>query len=153
MPQQPAGTAPPARRGARELASALLSLILALLAATLVIGLTGHEDWARVVGFIPIVVALALVGTLVAARTANRLGWLFLAAAAVSAVSVLASVYAARPVTAELPGAAWAGWALVASLGIVQPLLFLIPLLFPDGRPPSRRWWPVAWAAIIAGSW
>jgi hypothetical protein len=151
MPQQPGRTAPLARRGTRTLAWALLALTLALLAATLVIGLTGHEYWAKVVGFMPIVITLALVGTLVAARTGNRLGWLFLAAAAVSAISVLASVYAARSVTAELPGAAWAGWTLIVSLGIVQPLLFLIPLLFPDGRPPSRRWWPVVWVAIIAG--
>jgi hypothetical protein len=122
-----------------------------LLAATLVIGLTGHEDWTRVVGFMPTVIALALVGSLVAVRTGNRLGWLFLAAATVSAVAVLADVYAARPVTAGLPGAAWAGWTLTVSLGIVQPLLFLIPLLFPDGRPPSPRWRPVVWVAIIAG--
>ncbi len=73
------------------------------------------------------------------------------AAAAVSAVSVLAYDYAARPVTAELPGAAWAGWILTVSLGIVQPLLFLLPLLFPDGRPPSPRWRPVVWVAVIAG--
>jgi hypothetical protein len=36
------------------------------------------------------------------------------------------------------------------SLGIVQPLLFLLPLLFPDGRP-RPRWRPVVWVAAIAG--
>jgi len=25
--------------------------------------------------------------------------------------------------------------------------LVLVPLLFPDGRPPSRPWWPVVWVA------
>jgi hypothetical protein len=34
---------------------------------------------------------------------------------------------------------------------MVATLFFLVPLLFPDGRPPSRRWWPVVWAAIIDG--
>jgi hypothetical protein len=34
---------------------------------------------------------------------------------------------------------------------MVSTLFFLVPLLFPDGRPPSRRWWPVAWVAIIDG--
>src|SRR5580658_240767 len=151
MPQQPASTAPPARRGANGLAWALLGLIVVLLAAGVVVGSTGGEDWTRVVGFIPVVVALALVGALVAARTGNRLGWLFLAAATVSAVSVAADLYAARPLADELPGAAWAGWTLTVVLGIEAPLLFLIPLLFPDGRPPSPRWRPVVWVAILTG--
>jgi hypothetical protein len=151
MPQQPATSAPPARRGARGLAVALLGLTVVLLAAGVVLGLTGGEDWTKVVGFIPTTLALALVGTLVAARTGNRLGWQFLAVATVTAVSVLADLYALRARTAELPGAAWAGWTLTVLLGVVAPLLFLIPLLFPDGRPPSRRWWPVVWVAVLAG--
>src|SRR5579859_2766215 len=110
MPQQPASTAPPARRGARGLAWALLGLTVVLLAASVVVGLTGGEDWTRVVGFVPVVVALALVGSLVAVRTGSRLGWLFLATATVSAVSVAADAYALRAPTEELPGAAWAGW-------------------------------------------
>ena len=28
----------------------------------------------------------------------------------------------------------------------------LLLLLFPDGRPPSRRWWPVAWLALAGGA-
>jgi len=39
----------------------------------------------------------------------------------------------------------------VVILGVEGPLFFLTLLLFPDGRPPSRRWWPVVWIAIIGG--
>ena len=69
----------------------------------------------------------------------------------VGAVSLAVEAYAARAATDELPGAAWAGWIFTVVLGMVGTLFFLIPLLFPDGRPPSRRWWPVVWVAIIDG--
>ena len=144
-------TALVARRRARSLAGTLLGLTVVLLTAGLVIGLTGGEAWGALFGFIPVSLAFALVGALVAARTGNNLGWLFLAAGAVSAASVTASAYAARATTAELPGAAWVGWAFTVILGIVAPLLFLTPLLFPDGRPPSPRWRPIVWVAVVAG--
>ena len=84
-------------RRARRLAWALLSVTAALLAAGPVIGLTGGESWSAILGFIPVALTFAVVGALVAARTGNRLGWLFLAAAAISAVTVAAKAYAARP--------------------------------------------------------
>ena len=145
----PDGAAMPRR--ARRLAWALLGVTVALLAAGPVIGLTGGEPWSAEFGFIPVALAFAVVGALVAARTRNRLGWLFLAAAAISAVTVAANAYAARPATAGLPGAAWVGWGFTVLLGITGSLFFLTLLLFPDGRPPSRRWWFVVWVAAVGG--
>ncbi len=134
-----------------QLAFALFGVIVALMAASLVIALTGGETWNSKLAVIPVEFALALVGALVAARTGNRLGWLFLAASGAGAVSVLAVAYAARLPAAELPGAVWVGWVFPIVLGLAEPLLFLIPLLFPDGRPPSPRWRPVVWVAVGAG--
>jgi peptidoglycan/LPS O-acetylase OafA/YrhL len=151
LPDRRLGTARAPRRRTRWLAGALLSFTVALLAWSLVLAFTGGEGWNQELGTIPVTLAFAVVGALVAARTGNRLGWLFLAVGAAGAVSVAAITYAGRTPTAELPGAAWAGWTLTVVLGIVSTLLFLTPLLFPDGRPPSRRWWPVVWVAIIAG--
>ena len=133
------------------LAWTLLGLTAVLLAAAVVLGLTGGEAWSLVFGFIPVTLSFALVGALIAVRAGNRLGWLFLAGATVTAVSVAADTYAARAATAELPGAAWAGWVLTVSLGATAPFFFLTPLLFPDGRPPSPRWRPVVWVAVAAG--
>jgi hypothetical protein len=132
-----------------RLAWALLGLTVVLLAASPVIAFTGGETW-KATALIPVALAFALVGALVAARTGNLLGWLFLAAAAVSAIGLVADAYAARAPAAELPGAAWAAWIFTVVLGLVGPLYFLTPLLFPDGRPPSRRWWPVVWLAIAS---
>jgi hypothetical protein len=144
MPHQP-----PARRS--RLAWALLGLTVVLIVSTLVIAFTGGETWNQKFATIPVMIAFAVVGALVAARTGNRLGWLFLFAGMVGAVSLVTEAYAARVPADRLPGAAWAGWIFTIDLGLVGTLFFLVPLLFPDGRPPSRRWWPVVWAAIIAG--
>ena len=125
------------------LAWTLLGLTVVLLAATVVLGLTGGESWSGVFGFIPATLSFALVGALIAVRAGNRLGWFFLAGATVTALSVAAKTYAVRTPAAGLPGAVWAGWALTVSLGVTGTFLFLTPLLFPDGRPPSPRWRPV----------
>ena len=144
MPHQPPGRRP-------RLAWALLGLTVVLLASSLVIAFTGGEAWNQKFATIPVMIAFAVVGALVAARTGNRLGWLFLAAGTAGAVSVAVEAYAARVPADQLPGAAWAGWIFTVVLGMVGTLFFLVPLLFPDGRPPSRRWWPVVWVAIIDG--
>ncbi len=144
MPQQQLG-----RRS--RLAWALLGLTVVLLAASLLIGFTGGEAWNQKFATMPVALAFAVVGALVAARSGNRLGWLFLTAALVSGVSLVADAYAARAATARLPGAAWAAWTFTVVLGIVETLFFLVPLLFPDGRPLSRRWWPALWVAALVG--
>jgi hypothetical protein len=148
-PSRAAVVAP--QRWAGRLAWALLGLTVVLMAAALVIAFTGGGTWNVKLAVIPVEFALAMMGALVAARTGNRLGWLFLAAGTAGAWCTLMGAYAARVPSAALPGAAWAAWIFPVVLGIDQPLLFLIPLLFPDGRPPSPRWRPVVWLAIIAG--
>jgi len=145
MPQVTQGTA-------GRLAWTLFGATVVLLAASAVIGPAGGETWGATLGFIPTSITFAAVGALIAARTGNRLGWLFLAAGAVSAITVLASVYAARPAADRLPGAAWAGWGFTVLLGITGYLFFLTLLLFPDGRPPSPRWRPVLWLAVAGGA-
>ena len=91
-------------RRARRLAWTLLGVTVALLAAGPVIGLTGGEPWSAEFGFIPVALAFAVVGALVAARTRNRLGWVFLAAAAISAVTVAANAYARGRPRPNCPG-------------------------------------------------
>jgi hypothetical protein len=96
------------------------------------------------------------VGALIASRyPANVLGWLFCVAGLFVALGGLAGEYAVYALVVEpgsLTGGAWAAWAgsFVSEIGFF-PLVVLVPLLFPDGRPPSRRWWSVAWLVAVAG--
>jgi hypothetical protein len=90
----------------------------------------------------------AVVGALlVAKRPDNLIGWLMSAAALLVGVFAL-ETYAAlvmttrgRPDALAVVGA----WANSWSWFVLLALVFVyLPLLFPDGRLPSRRWLPIA---------
>jgi hypothetical protein len=97
--------------------------------------------------------AFAVVGTLVVAkRPANPIGWILATVALMVAVFPAGDSYAAYVMSAQgQPDAlavlgAWAQgwyWYLLISLVFVY-----LPLLFPDGRLPSRRW---LWVAVVPG--
>jgi len=109
--------------------------------------------WASFV--FPLAVAMSTgVGVVVATRARdNPIGWLLLANGLVLALSGLWTNYATYGVLEQpgsLPAAEWAvlldqsGW----------PALFAaftaIAFVFPDGRLPSPRWRPIAFAAIAS---
>jgi hypothetical protein len=100
-------------------------------------------------------IGFTTVGAVVALRRpANAIGWLLLGAGFISAVGSFGleySVYAIVGRAAPLPGGAfgaWLGsWTWVLFITGILPYLLL---LFPDGRLPSARWWPVGWVAVAA---
>ena len=135
---------------AGRLAWTLFGVTVVLLAASAVIGPAGAGDlggrrWASS----PPRSRSRRSARWIAARTGNRLGWLFLAAGVVSAITVLASVYAARPVADRLPGAAWAGWGFTVLLGITGYLFFADPAAIP-GRAAALA--PMAAGDLAGGS-
>jgi tryptophan-rich sensory protein len=149
LPDRRRGTAGASPGRARWLAGTLLGLTIVLLALSLGIGFTGGETWNVVFAFIPVAIAFAVVGALVAARTGNDLGWLLLGTGVGAAVVLVTRAYAERVSAAELPGAAWVAWVFTVVLWVTAPLLVLPLLLFPDGLLPSPRWRPVVWVVII----
>jgi hypothetical protein len=97
-----------------------------------------------------IAVSFSVVGALIASqRPENPIGWIFLADGFIYGLVSAADEYAiyallrnpgSLPLGAE---ASWLGqWVWAPGLGLI---LVFLPLLFPDGHPPSNRWRPVGW--------
>ncbi len=102
------------------------------------------------------VLTFPIMGALVASRRPeNPIGWIF-CAIGVFFVMINNPIgeYAVRGlITApnSLPAAALSAW-LNSWLAFIWFPAMIVPLflLFPDGRPPSPRWWIVAWLGVAA---
>jgi hypothetical protein len=108
------------------------------------------DDAAQFIGFGVFAVVGAL---LVAKRPTNVIGWIMAVVALLLMAFRAGAPYAAYVVaTRGQPDAlavfgAWLGhwvWGLILALSVIY-----LPLLFPDGKLPSRRWLPVA---VLGGS-
>jgi hypothetical protein len=102
--------------------------------------------------YLPQTVAFPTIGALIASRQPrNPIGWLFLANGLVGILGAFAEGYW-RYALFVRPGALPAGelmlWVNTRPYDIIASLFLLLILLFPSGRPPSRRWWIVGWFII-----
>jgi hypothetical protein len=112
------------------------------------LGLQGENPTEEAVLFAGFSLFAAVGSLLVAKRPDNPIGWIMSANALIVAIFPACESYAAyvmstsgRPDALAVFGA-WANswyWYLLIALTFVY-----LPLLFPDGRLPSRRWLPIA---------
>ena len=111
-----------------------------------------YENGESIAEQVPFIVAFGMfgiIGALIVSREpGNRIGGLLLYGSGATAASFLAgelTTYLVHRGNTEgvlvgiLGLLSDAGWI----VGIIPVLLFL-PMLFPDGHLPSRRWWPLA---------
>lgn len=104
-----------------------------------------------------------VLGAIILAKLPRHpIGWIFLSVGAGAGLTTLAAGYAAYALSYSpaLPGSSLALWLPSTwwAPSLLVPAVF-VPLLFPDGRLPGRRWRPWAWAAGVlivlwtAGFW
>jgi len=106
---------------------------------------TDYQDLMLVLGF----AAFATVGSLlVAKRPANAVSWIMVTIGLMTGLFPAAETYAAYVMTTQGKPDALAVLGVWINSWYWVPLLVLslvyIPLLFPDGHLPSRRWIPLA---------
>ncbi len=156
--EQGRGVSGRSRRAAAWLGWTLFGLSIVLTAAAGLLTYLGYsvqgtsESAGAGVTFGLAMLMYPLVGALlVSRRPKNPIGWMFCVIgvfAALNAVSAEYTTYATMARPDPLPMAAYmawlANWAWVPS-GL---LVIILPLLFPHGRLPSRRWRPALWLAI-----
>ena len=99
-------------------------------------------------------VTLPGIGWLIATRRPeNRIGWMLLAIGFFYALTQLSEAWAVYGLVAApgaLPLADVMSWLTRLIWAPAYMLLILLPLVFPDGRLPSRRWRPIVWIASAA---
>jgi signal transduction histidine kinase len=131
------------------LAWSMVAVALALSAAYAVFAYLDRSVQFHAYGYLGAIpfdcLAFATVGGLIASRLPrNPMGWLFGAIGIILLSTSVAQLYAVRGLIVQpgsLPAASVAGWLGSWFWGPgVGLTVAVVPLLFPDGHPPGRRW-------------
>jgi hypothetical protein len=132
------------------MALAVASLILTLLNGRTLSEIFLDLDGPTIGSLVTWTVSFSVVGALIAShRPKNLIGWIFLAVGFFYGLLTAGEAYAIYALLTN-PGSLPFGeelsllakWIWAPGLGLI---LVFLPLLFPDGRPPSPRWRPVGW--------
>ena len=145
-------------RASRALATtlALLTLAMTVVAMVLLVPDSAVQGpGSYVVTIVLLAVTFSIVGWLIASRRSeNRIGWMLLTVGFFYALTMFSQMYAVYGLLAmpgSLPLADVMSWLTNLTWVPAFTLLLLLLLFFPDGRLPSRRWWPVVWIAGATG--
>ena len=141
---------------AMALGSALLVVVgLVFFALYVTTPLPETLGWKLTTAFGIGVLAFAAAGAVIAATTpANRVAWLLLIVGLVG--GIIFALQRAGVYLEFVRGAPVGNLLLTLSSALAAPnsavVMILIPLLFPDGRLPSRRLRPVVWLYVVGTS-
>jgi hypothetical protein len=147
------------RRMAHWLAGSLGVLCAALLASSLLLFFLnrshlGVDVWGPWVQETVAALTFPAIGILILLRRPQHpIGWLFLWAGLAGALDHFFgeyAIYALQVRPDPLPGGEVSAWIVSWMWVPFNALLVYVALLYPNGRPPSKRWRPVAWLVGIA---
>jgi signal transduction histidine kinase len=131
-----------------------LALVGFVVTATIALVLVAAND-ESIAEQVPYVIAFAMfgaVGALIVSRDArNTIGIMFLIASSLTAFSFMSGEIVTYALERGQSGWWLVGFAFLNNYGWlfgILPTVFLLPLLFPDGRLPSPRWRPFLWLII-----
>lgn len=140
-------------RASRWLAWATTVLVVGLFIASTAwrVSLGGDALLTLFEGAIAAPVAATVGAVIVSRRARNVIGWLLLLISFGWMVQDAGAAYTLGLLEVAEPsgGQLWVAW--VGSYGWVLSFpaaIILLPLLYPDGRAPSRRWRPLVWLAV-----
>jgi hypothetical protein len=132
-----------------------LGLPVAMVAIYLAVATTVEiqDGWAFPL-YAGVAASWSIVGAVVASRRpSNAVGWLLWGVGTAISASLLGQVWAMLSdlyFERSLPGTLAGIWLSVLLFPALVAALLLTPLLFPDGRPQSRRWRPVLALALAS---
>jgi signal transduction histidine kinase len=139
------------------LAAVVLSVAASAIAVLVVLsvgaGAAGLDVYTVV--FLVLAPIYATVGVIILSRASgNHVGWVLLLIGALLSIqdfSGASGSYAATPAGGWVPSGVWMNWISTwAWVPVVVGALALLPLLFPNGRLPSRGWTPLVW--VVCGA-
>jgi hypothetical protein len=129
-----------------------LSSFLIIAAIALVLVVANDESVGEQIPYIIAFAMFGVVGALIVSRDRrNTIGLLFLLASFLTAVSFLGGEVMTYFIVEGDRGGWLVPFALLNNYGWlfgILPTVFLLPLLFPDGRLPSARWRPFLWLIV-----
>ena len=130
-----------------------LGVFLSLAVVGLILVAVNDESLAEQIPYVIAFTLFGVVGALLLSRMrGNRIGGLLLYGAAITGASFAASELATYLADrGHLDSPVVIAASLISSIGWLMgifPVILFLPLLFPDGHLPSRRWLPFAWLCV-----
>ena len=130
-----------------------LGVFLSLAVVGLILVAVNGESLAEQIPYVIAFTLFGVVGALLLSRMrGNRIGGLLLYGAAITGASFAASELATYLADrGHLDSPVVIAASLISSIGWLMgifPVILFLPLLFPDGHLPSRRWLPFAWLCV-----